>query len=69
MMDIIKQRLRNEGGGGLISVPLFRITGTSMDIAKLYKQLHQNDPTKMGGKNSHRLKPTSFQGQWKVRIG
>ena len=50
MKDIIKQRLRNEGGGGLISVPLFRITGNSMDIAKLYKQLHQDDPTKMGGK-------------------
>ena len=63
----IKQRLRNEIEG-LISFPLFRITGTSMDIDKLYKQLQQNDQP-MEGKKSHRPKPTSFQGQWKTRIG
>ena len=63
-MDI-KQRLRNEIRG--VSFPLFRITGTSMDIAKLYKQLQKNDQL-VGEKISHSHKPTGLQGQQRFKL-
>ena len=62
-----KQRIAN-GLRGLISLPSFKITGTSMDIKQLYGQLQENDQH-LRGKNSNRLKTRNLQTQWKTRIG
>ena len=54
--------------GGLISLPLFRVTGTSMDIQKLFEKLKEHDEP-LGGENSFQPKSRGFGTQWKTRIG
>ena len=51
-----------------VPLPLFRATGTSMEIENLYKKLHENDQRLRGG-NSYHQKPSTFETQWKTRIG
>ena len=65
IMDI-KRKLGKEVAG-LISLPLFRVTGTPMDIEQLYEQLQENNQA-LGGKVTHQPKP-SFETQWKIRMG
>ena len=68
--------LEQRGGGGnemqemdtLISLPLFRVTGTTMDIEKLYEKLQGNDQP-LREVNSFEQKPRDFGAHWKTRIG
>ena len=54
--------------GALISLPLFRVTGTSMDIENLVEKLEDNTEP-LGGENSHEPAPGPLQTQWKTRLG
>ena len=57
-----------EDSDGLISLPLFRVTGTSMDIEKLVEKLQKNKQP-LGGDVSYQQRPRAFGTQWKTRIG
>ena len=63
----IEQKI-GEGEDGLISLPLFRVTGTSMDIQNLFEKLKDNEEP-LGGENSFQPKSRGFGTQWKTRIG
>ena len=65
MMELENQLDEN---GGLISLPLFRVSGTSMDIEKLFEKLKENDKP-LGGENSYMPNPGPLSTQWKTRIG
>jgi len=54
--------------GGQISLPLFRVSGTSMDIEKLFEKLKDNEKP-WGGGNSYEPYPRPLNTQWKTRIG
>ena len=54
--------------GGQISLPLFRVSGTSMDIEKLFEKLQDNEKP-LGGGNSYKPYPRPLNTQWKTRIG
>ena len=66
IMDI--EQRSGEEDDGLISLPLFRVTGTSMDIQKLFEKLKDNEEP-LGGQNSFQPKSRAFGTQWKTRIG
>ena len=52
----------------LISLPLFRVSGTSMDMKRLYDKLDGKNPGTLK-RLSYRPKSTSFGAQWKTRVG
>ena len=59
----------------LISLPLFRVSGTSMDMKRLYDK-HVEKKWDVDGKNpgtlkrlSYRPKSANFGAQWKTRVG
>ena len=54
--------------GGQISLPLFRVSGTSLDIEKLFEKLKENEKP-LGGGNSYEPYPRPLNTQWKTRIG
>ena len=64
----LEQRSGDGEMEALISLPLFRVTGTSMDIEQLYEKLQENDEP-LGGANSYYQKPRGLGTQWKTRIG
>ena len=63
----VEEPNRNEMDA-LISLPLFRVSGTTMDIEKLYETLQENDKP-FAGESSYQQKPRAFNTQWKTRIG
>ena len=65
MIDLESQIDEN---GGQISLPLFRVSGTSMDIEKLFEKLKDNEKP-LGGGNSYEPYPRPLNTQWKTRIG
>ena len=65
MMNLENQFDEN---GKLISLPLFRVSGTSMDIEKLFEELKENEEP-LGGGNLFLPNPRPLSTQWKTRIG
>ena len=65
LIDLENQMDEN---GEQISVPLFRVSGTSLDIEKMLEKLSNNDKT-LGGENSYQPKSRPLSTQWKTRIG
>ena len=65
LIDLENQMDEN---GGQISLPLFRVSGTSLDIEKLFEKLKDNDKP-LGGENSYQPNPRPLSTQWKTRIG
>ena len=65
LIDLENQMDEN---GEQISVPLFRVSGTSLDIEKMLEKLNNNDKT-LGGETSYQPKSRPLSTQWKTRIG
>ena len=53
----------------LISLPLFRVSGTSMDMKKLYDKLHEKNNVVLKRGGSYLAKSKGFGAQWKTRVG